>query len=88
MEKEDPEHFLALQKLRFSVPAAAQRTRRAKWALLLGRARAGCAKVGGTRAGVERVGREPWSEGRTRGGVWCSIKGPRTLRHAGGSYQL
>lgn len=28
--------------------------------------------------GGARVGREPWSEGRTRGGVWCSIKGPRS----------
>lgn len=28
--------------------------------------------------GDARVGREPWSEGRTPGGVWCSIKGPRS----------
>lgn len=28
--------------------------------------------------GDVRVGRDPWSEGRTPGGVWCSIKGPRS----------
>lgn len=51
MEKEAPKHSLALLKLRFCVPAAAYRTRRTKWALLLSPARAGCAKVGGTHGG-------------------------------------
>lgn len=31
---------------------------------------------GGVGWGRAIMGREPWSEGRTRGGVWRSIKGP------------
>lgn len=46
-----PKHSLTPQELWSCAPAANQRASRAKWALLLRRVVAGCAKVGGTMEG-------------------------------------
>lgn len=88
MEKEDPEHFLAPQKLRFSGPSCSPKNQTGEMGIAARQSQGGLRQGGRHTGWGGESGEGTLVRGADTGWRLVLHQGARTLRYAGGSYQL